>query len=330
MNDLSKQPSEPSVKTSFHIKNWHEYDKALINRGSLTFWLDQSFAQNDWIPERTGKVGRPTETSNAAIQAILVLKQVFRLPYRQLVGMTRSLLNLMHLDLPVPVPSHLSRRAAKLHVQIPLLPKQGGMHLVIDSTGLKVYGEGEWKVRQHGVGKRRTWVKMHLGVDAESKGVVACEVTTVQWGDSEVIEGLLEQVTGEITHVSADGAYDTRNCHQAIAERGAKANIPPKENAVRWAEGHPRNTILDGISQMGRAGWKRESGYHRRSLAENAMYRVKQIFGDRLSARKFDRQVTEVHCRLAALNMMSLLGMPISVADGRVASKMGMGNLVAV
>ena len=120
-----------------------------------------------------------------------------------------------------PDHTQMSRRARRLEVAIPRRERQGPVHLVVDSTGLKVYGEGEWKVRQHGAGKRRTWRKVHLAVDANERDVIGVEVTTVEWADSEVFEGLVGQVEGEIGQIDADGAYDTRHAYAVAAGRAS-------------------------------------------------------------------------------------------------------------
>jgi hypothetical protein len=164
--------------------------------------------------------------------------------------------------------------------------------VVVDSTGLKIFGEGEWKVRQHGVSKRRTWRKIHLAVDETEKDIIGIEVSSPEWGDSEIFPDLLGQVEGEVSQVSGDGAYDTVGVHTAIAGRRAKATIPPRAGAVTWGNDHPRDAILAEIKAKGLSGWKEESNYHRRSLAENMMYRLKQL-GERLFSREFDRQVAK-------------------------------------
>lgn len=243
---------------------------------------------------------------------------LFRLPYRATEGLMKSLMRLNGLDLPVPDHTHMSRRAAQLAVEVPRRPRKGPIHVVVDSTGLKIFGEGEWKVRQHGVGKRRTWRKIHLAVDETEKDIIGIEVTTADWGDNELLPGLLGQVEGEVTQVSADGAYDTEGCHRSIAERGARATIPPRDGAIPWGDDHPRDVILAAIAERGRDGWKDDSGYHRRSLAENMMYRLKQL-GERLFSRIFERQVAEVHVRAAILNRFTYLGMPQSVRAGQIA-----------
>ena len=181
-----------------------------------------------------------------------------------------------------------------------------------------MFGEGEWKVRQHGEGKRRTWLKVHLAVDAREKDVVGVEVTTVAWTDGEVFKELIDQVQEPIQQIDADGAYDTREVYEIAAERGATLVVPPRENAVPWEEEHPRTQVLTEIDEKGREQWKKDSGYHRRSLAENAMYRLKQLFGGQVASRIFDAQVGEIHARIAAMNAMTYLGMPVSVRVGGV------------
>jgi len=168
-------------------------------------------------------------------------------------------------------------------------------------------------VRQHGAGKRRTWRKVHLAVDADVKDVLAVEVTTEQWTDSDVLAGLLEQIDDPIGHLRGDGAYDTHDVYTAAGQRGAEVTIPPRANAVPWAPDHPRTHALAVIAAQGLPAWKQAVGYHRRSIAENAIYRLQQLFGDRLASRLFETQVIEVQVRGAALNVMTYLGMPISV-----------------
>src|SRR6266542_11386 len=264
---------------------------------------------------RDGQVGAPTTYSDLAIQALLTLKAVFSLPLRQTQGFAQSVLQLMASDLPIPSYSTLSRRAEGLAVALPRRSKNEPLHVVIDSTGLKIYGEGEWKTRQHGISKRRTWRKMHLGVDEATGEIVAVVTTERDLGDCEVLPQILEAISDPIEPVSADGAYDTIGCHQAIARRQAKPAIPPRENAVITDIGQwdAREDAVRRIGEIGRTAWKQEVNYHRRSLAETTMFRQKMIFGDRLSSRTTATQTTEVRIRCAALNRMTHLGMPQSV-----------------
>ena len=162
--------------------------------------------------------------------------------------------------------------------------------------------------------------KVHLAVDAGSLDVAGVEVTTADWADGEVFEGLLDQVEGNIGQIDGDGAYDTRAAYDAAQARDARLVVPPRENAVPWEDEHPRSEALEDIAKDGMKEWKKNAGYHRRSLAENAMYRLKRLFGDRLASRLFETQVTEVHVRIAAMNVMTALGMPVSVCIGTTAA----------
>jgi hypothetical protein len=305
-------------KQRYRVRNWKEYDRALVNRGSLTVWFDQDSIAQGWTPPRPKGRGKPGLYSDLAIQTCLTIKTLFRLPYRATEGLVGSLMALSGVGLPVPDHTHMSRRAGSLKVAIPRAPRKGPMHVVVDSTGLKIFGEGEWKVRCHGAGKRRTWRKIHLVVDEAERDIIGIQVTTADWGDGEILPELLEQIEGDIEQVSADGAYDTKACHAAIAQRDARATIPPREGAAPWGEDHPRDGLLEQIAAHGREQWKRQSGYHRRSLAETTMFRLKQL-GDKLFSRCFDRQVAEAHIRAAILNRFTYLGMPDSVRLGEVA-----------
>jgi hypothetical protein len=194
--------------------------------------------------------------------------------------------------------------------------KNEPVHLVVGSTGLKIFGEGEWKVRQHGYSKRRTWRKLHLAVDAHSQEIAAAEATDNDVHDSAMLEPLLAQILEPIAIVAADGAYDQRVCYSLLHKRQVRALIPPRKNARIWQHGNSRaqrlsrDEALRRIRKIGRKGWKKESGYHQRSLAETAMFRTKQIFG--LASRDPEIQRIEALLRCRALNIMTRLDMPKS------------------
>lgn len=303
----------------YQVHNWREYNEALVRRGSVTFWIEEAALAGWYRNERQGKPGAPTRYSNMAIQMALVVREVFHLPLRALEGFLGSILALMRLELRVPDFSTFGRRQKRLPVAISKRVFGEPISVAIDSSGLKVLGEGEWKSRLHGTGRRRTWRKLHLAVDPDHKQVIACELTTNFVGDGEALPELLIQVEEAIAEVFADGAYDTKACHQAIAKRQAQALIPPREGAVPWGKDpngqlHPRDQLLQQIQQQGRKTWKQTSGYHRRSLAENAFFRLKTLFGERLKNRHFQAQCTEAYCRVATLNRMTAIGMPLSVS----------------
>jgi len=309
-----------SKKQTYKVRNWKDYNESLVQRGSLTLWIDEE-SINEWYEDSSninkGK-GCPRVYSDAAILCALTLKAVFRLPLRATEGLMKSLMFLMNLDLSIPDYTTLCRRQAQLDIEIPRTTSTEEKHLVIDSTGLKVFGEGEWKTRQHGYNKRRTWRKLHLAVNAETQEIEAAVVTTNDIHDSEVLDDLLEQVEDKIDKVSADGAYDSHDIFQSITERSAEALIPPRKNAKITQHGNsskkplPRDEILRKIRKHGRKKWKKISGYHKRSLAETAMFRIKKLFGGELASRNFNSQAVEAFIRCRALNIMTGIGMPES------------------
>jgi IS5 family transposase len=326
-----RSPKRPRTKRKrqYRIRNWPKYNGALVARGSLTLWIDET-AMTGWHnPDRNGRRGKPRLYSELAITCMAMLQVVYRLPLRATQGLLGSVLQLLGLNLEVPHYSTLCRRRQTLEVSLPVQRKHTPLHLVVDSTGLKVYGEGEWKVRQHGWSKHRTWSKVHLGVDEASAEVLAVVVSSPLIHDKDALTDLLEQVDQlevSLEQVSGDGGYDFMTCHRDISQRGARAIIPPRRNACPNTrdETPQRDAILRRIQELAGASknqkrqdqarkrWKEESGYHRRSLAETAVFRLKTIFGDKLSSRGFEAQANEVFLRCAALNRMTHLGMPQS------------------
>jgi len=306
------KPIPPTYKTT----NWAEYNAALKRRGSLTIWFDPDMA---WEAAPSGKRGRQQAYSDAAIQTCLTLKVVFGMALRQTTGFVASLLKLAGLDWTVPDFSTLSRRQKDLAVNISCRKSSEPLHLLIDSTGIKVEGDGEWHARKHGPSKRRQWRKLHIAVDDKTLEIRAVEVTGAGVGDAPMLPELLSQIPPDedIATVTADGAYDTRKCHDTIAERGAAAIIPPRKNAKPWkpdTEGAiVRNEALRACNRFGRALWKRWTGYHRRSRVETKMRCVK-LLGDGIMARELDRQVAELQVRADVLNRFTALGIPKTVA----------------
>lgn len=306
------------TKANYKVRNWKEYDQALKQRGCISFWVSEEVVEQWRNQQKTGRKGASNYYSEVAIATMGTIQSLFHLPGRQAEGFLESLFTLMGVELKVPDHSTLSRRLNKLSVELPVIPKQKSIHVVVDSTGVKVYGEGEWKVRIHGMGKRRTWRKLHLGVDERTGEIVAAVVTTNDIADCEVLPDLLEQIEQDIEQVSGDGSYDTFDCYDTIVERGALATIPPRSNAKiqqhgnRKAPPHPRDENLRFCRRIGRKRWKKESGYHRRSLSETTMFRLKTIFGGRLRRRGFDAQAIELFLQCAALNRMIQSGKPDS------------------
>lgn len=304
--------------TAYQTKNWSNYNRALKQRGSLSIWFDAEMA---WAAKPSGQRGRQQAYSDAAIQACLTIKVLFGLPLRQTTGFVESLLELVGLDWVVPDFSTLCRRQKTLSVAIPYRGSSGPLHLLIDSTGIKAEGEGEWNARKHGGSKRRLWRKIHIGIDEQTVEVRAIEVTSSSIGDAPMLPDLLTQIPPDqvIGSITADGAYDTRKCHDAIADRNAHAVIPPRKNAKLWKPDTPgaraRNEAVRSTRYLGRALWRHLTGYHRRSRVETKMHCVK-LLGQRPSARDFDRQVAEIQIRAAILNGFTALGIPETVTVG--------------
>ena len=272
-----------------------------------------------WEAAPSGRRGRQQSYSDAAIQARLTLKVLFGLPLRQTTGCVASLLKRVGLDWSVPDFSTLCRRQKAVSVAIPYKGSAGPLHLLIDSTGIKAEGKGEWNARKHGGPKRRLGRKLHIGVDEETLEIRAIEVTSSSIGDAPMLPDLLGQIPPDedIGSVTADGAYDTRKCHDAIAARNAHAVIPPRKNAKMWKPDTPgaraRNDAVRASKYLGRALWRNLTGDHRRSRVDKKMHCVKRL-GQRLSARDFDRQVAQIQIRAAILNGFTALGIPRTVA----------------
>jgi IS5 family transposase len=234
-------------------------------------------------------------------------------------GFVCSLFVMMKMPLPVPDHSTLSKRGKTLKVNLPK-KSSGSLNVVLDSTGLKIYGEGEWKVRKHGYSKRRTWLKLHIGGNPDNGEILAVVLTENSVSDDAVVRELLEQIEEALLSCAGDGAYDKRKVYDALNEHSPNADIliPPRKNAHIWQHGnskeerHKRDENLRYIRKHGRKTWKEDSGYHVRSLAETVMFRLKTIFGDKLSARLLETQTTQAWIRCLALNKMTHLGMPES------------------
>lgn len=305
---------EPKLR--YRVKNWAAYNEALRRRGDLEVWIDED-ALDGWrpVPSPTGR-GRPRLFSDEAIIWVLTLRLVFKLPLRAAEGLAASLLRITGRSLPVPDFSTLCRRQRGLPAHLVPRPCDGRIRAVlVDSTGVKVFGEGEWKVRKHGAGKRRRWMKLHLAVNADDQEIVAWALTDNDVGDSEVLGDLLGQIRRQIDSVVGDGAYDGWECRAEIHACGARAVVPPPAHACindrDTPEAHERNAAIVEIGLSDRADWKKRVGYHVRSRVETAMFRFKVIIGERFRARIEPHQQAEAALATLILNKLAQLGMPV-------------------
>ncbi|MFC7739362.1 IS5 family transposase [Roseomonas sp. GCM10028921] len=296
------------------VTNSAEYDASLRARGSLTVWFTAEAIEGWRAEARTGRGGQ-AKYSDLAIATALTLRAVFRLALRQTEGLISSILELLGLDLAVPDHSTLSRRAETLEV---LRPKAGSgpVHLLVDSTGLRLCGPGAWLEEKHGSKRRRAWKMLHLATDADTGGIAASVLTSREADDGSQVGPLLDRVDGSVTSLTGDGAYDRNDVYGTVAEHypGAAVIVPPRASAVpsEAALSAPtqRDAHLRCIAERGRMGWQRASGYNWRALVEADVSRWKRVIGDGLRSQTDGRQATEVAIAANVLNHMLQLGRP--------------------
>jgi hypothetical protein len=309
-------------RARYRVQNWPEYDRALQRRGSLTVWVTPE-ALAAWRPSRTGQRGRPRDYSDLAIETGHLLRLAFGRPWRQTEGLLRSIATLLGLSVGVPDHTTFAQRSPGLVLAEALARAQAGsgpVHVVIDATGLKVHGAGEWLAEAHGARGKRTWRKLHLAVDPDSGEVLACELTSNEEGDASQVGPLLDQIPSPLASVIADGAYDGEPVYRAVSERQpdppVAVVIPPRSTAVPSTDANTapsqRDRHLQLIRERGRMGWQKATNYGRRSLGETAMFRYKALIGPGLRARTLPAQKTEARAACSVLNRTTKLGMPVS------------------
>ena len=303
----------------YKIRNWKEYNQALKQRGSLEIWVEDDI-ETKWYYRGKTQRGAQFEYSDVCIEMAAYLRAVYHLPYRQLEGFIKSLIAHAGWELKVPDYTVIHKRIKKLNLSIADSVKNSKekKYIVIDSTGLKVYGEGEWKVRQHGWCKHRTWMKLHVAVDEATVMIENCALTTNAIDDAAMVEPLLDEIKGKVVKMAGDGAYDKTKVYSILEDKRIKAIIPPQKGARIKKHGNKRgrplarDKTIRAVRKLGRKQWKKKSDYHRRSLAETSMFRFKVIFGAELSSRIIEMQKAEAKIKCIVLNKMTQLGMPES------------------
>ena len=312
-NDARRDKFE---KKRYRITNWHDYNESLRQRGDVTIWLSRE-VEAAWRAERRKTRGGQPVYSDLAITTCLTLGMVYKQPLRQTEGFVRSLVMLMGLDIRVPNFSTFSRRGSRL-----ILPmksradKDGPIHLVVDSTGLKIFGEGEWLQNKHKTkAKRKSWRKLHLGLDLATGEIACSDLTTDDVGDPTALPELLDQIDGDLTRFIGDGAYDGTPSNDLLVKlfgADVEITIPPPKTAVLSAEAAINPTLRDqhitAIATGGRMAWQVSSGYNQRSRAETQMGRWKMVIGPKLKSRSFPNQKTEAKIGTHILNKMTGLG----------------------
>jgi len=301
-------------KRTYKVINWPDYNKALKQRGSLTLWLSEDF-EKGWLAERTEehRRGHPFIYSDTSMTLMLTLRHLFKLALRQLTGFVDSLFALLEKPLPVPDFSRLSRRGNCSLSQLKLPPLEKASHVVIDSTGLKVFGEKEWLETKHGKQyQRKVWRKIHIGIDGNGF-IVAREMTDHRTDDRSYVPSLLGQAGTEYAdEVLADGGYDSHDIYRFLEEHGIKPLIPPPLHATLSSSVEPtlRDQMVDYIQRKGYWAWYHKHNVGRRNKVENTFYRLKTIFGRKLMSRNWTNQDAETHLMCCLLNKMTECGMP--------------------
>ena len=306
-------------KQKFKVTNWTAYNESLRQRGDLTVWISDE-ALSQWsAPRRKSRGGQP-KYSDLAITMCLTLRIVYDQPLRQTQGLMRSITKLMRVDIAVPDFSTLSRRSKGLALP-PVRCRtacRGPVHLVVDSTGLKVIGEGEWLENKHKIKvKRKRWRKLHIGLDLVSGEIVCSDLTKDDVGDTTALPDLLDQIDGPVARFIADGAYDGAPTRDLLATRlgeNVEVVIPPPKTAVLSPQSalgpSMRDCHIAEIETRGRMAWQKSTGYNQRSRIETQMGRWKVVIGPKLKARNFDNQMTEAKIGVHVLNRMTELGRP--------------------
>lgn len=304
------------AKSIYKVTNWKKYNESLVNRGDITIWFSEDALDRWKHPNDTAKVGRPFVYSDTAIECLLTIRELFKLPYRQTEGLGRSLVKLLNAEVAIPDFTSLAKRAAKLNISLSVAHQRGPIDIVVDSTGLKVFGEGEWKMRTHGKSKRRTWRKVHLSVNPQTHEIVAEVLTENSKDDASQVGPMLEQINPRVETFYGDGSYDKWKVYGLLESENIRPVVPPQHNAKIKQHGNAtseplaRDAAIRGIRRLGRKSWKEEIGYHCRSLAETAMFRLKQTFGDNLKNRTLANQKIESRIRCKILNQFAQLGLP--------------------
>lgn len=287
---------------------WKKYNQNLINRGRVSFYIDEQAL----TPPRKSKHkrGRPRLFTHPLIQLLLILKIQYKLPYRALEGFAKDLLPLyVKEDIKLPSYSVICRRAPELGALLPKLSRRRPQVIMLDATGVKIFGEGEWKVKIHGKTKRRKWIKIHIAVDASTQEIIHLEMTEGTVADCEIGPKLITSCPSSAKLYLGDGGYDTRRCRTAIKSKGAKALIPPRKNAKKDPKQKERNRGISerrglGLDEIGIGLWGKLTGYSKRALVEASFSRLKRIYGGGLCSRKMSSQKVEGHLKCLMMNKM--------------------------
>ena len=325
-NKITKKDIKKATKKAINrIKNWSQYNEGLVSRGSFKRLakfairaINKELRSKEW--KKHSHPGSPKRYPDALILIIAVYREIFSLTFRDAEGFARDVFE--EFGVEIPDYTTIERRMSKLQLSLKLDQRRlkGERYLMVDSTGYKVFGEGEWKVFKHGADGRRLWIKVHYVVDYISEQIVAFSVSIYTAGDNLEAPKLLHQAKtnltrkgSKITIVLGDGAYNTKALKKIVEEEyGAELIAPPKikprSGGTQFIGANTKDN--ERCNEIGRDNWKKETGYHKRSLVETNMFRQKSSFGDRLRCRKIENQVAEIGLRVMIQNMWTNEWMP--------------------
>jgi hypothetical protein len=312
-------------KKAYRVRSWSQYNKSLVKRGDLTFWFSDDLLENwDQLPQQSAHGNQ--RYSEVAITCALTLRQLFRLTLRATQGFVQSLLRLVGSNKSSPHYSTLCRRAKTLVITWGATHPKEPLHVLVDSTGVQVLGEREWKEKRYGVPNCRyqTWRKLHIAIDANTQDILAASMTKSTAFDAIQLPILMDQIMSPIEQISADGAYDKVMCYEKAYQIGARPIFPPQVKAAVQRNKYKKNPALfvrdKAVLTVGGEDdrperlreWKIENNYYRRSLVETAMFRMKTLFTDQIRSKCFENQRTDLLIRCLAVNKINSLGMPLS------------------
>lgn len=297
---------------SYKKRNWSKYNRTLVNRGSLTLWIDPK-ALKQWKAKRKKKPGKPFKYSELAIQTAATIRYTFKLSLRATEGFLNSLTQLLKLEADVPSYSQVCKRMQKMNLASHFQKEQAVRHLVLDTTGLKVFGEGEWKVKKHGTGYRRRWRKLHLAIDEHTQELVFAKLSTEYVSDTRFIDEIVKS-SKKLKRLTMDGAADSSKIYRLLDKQGINLLTPPQSNAVLRKEPwlKKRNErILQilglGGDKLARTLWAKLCGYSKRATVESAIARWKKLFGASLQSRVAKNQDFETSIKSLIMNKMKKL-----------------------
>lgn len=313
------------AKIAYRVHNWKDYNKSLVQRGSLTFWFSEEVIKK-WQEGKDKDAHGNQKYQDMVIICGLTIRQLYRLPLRATEGLMDSVMRLMKLNISVPDYTTLCRRGKHLKINLMAREAREARHILVDSTGIQVMGESEWKHYKYGVSQSQcqVWRKLHIAMDEGTQDILAAMVTESVRLDGNYLPDLIEGIEGSIQQITGDGAYDKKGCYQAAYRKKAKAVFPPQHNACVQRNKYKKDPSLEmrdqSIIKIGRGEdrkrrlreWKEANHYHRRSLVETMMFRMKSIFGDQIQSRTMENQRTDLLIRCYAMNKINLLGLPIS------------------